>query len=139
MFEKLLNTIKEMYISKQERKKLELQRKIDLETKQHDLQMKRADLEMEYASKGKSMPDNLDRLSMEQMEKSYKDEIIMFILFSPIVMTFISYTQSTAKVGFEILNTSIPEWYVWLLISIVVVTYGLRNILRWILSKKIGK
>lgn len=139
MFDKILIMIKEMYISKQERKKMELQRKIDFEARQHDLQMKRIDLEVEYALKGKVLPDNLDKLSMEQMERSYKDEVIMTILFSPVVMAFISYTQPTIKAGFEILSTSVPEWYIWMLVGIVIVTYGLRNLVRLLLSKKIGK
>ncbi len=136
MFKLILDMIKEMYISRQNRKILEIQRAMDLQNKQHELQMKRAELEAEYASKGKILPDNLDRISMEQMERSYKDEIIMAILFSPIVLVFWSYTQPVIKAGFEILSTSVPEWYIWLIGGVIIVTYGLRNVLRMVLSRK---
>ena len=97
MFEKIINMFKEMYIAKQQKKSLEIQRKVEIENKQHELKLKRAELEAEYASKGKPLPDNLDRLSMEQMEGSYKDEIIMTIVFTPIVMVFIPFLQNNVK------------------------------------------
>ena len=138
MFEKIINTFKEMYIVKQQRKSLEIQRKVEIENKHHELKLKRAELEAEYASKGKPLPDNLDRLSMEQMERSYKDEIIMTIVFTPIVMVFIPFLQNV-KQGFDILSASVPEWYIWLVVGIVVVTYGLRGVLKLLLSRKIRK
>jgi hypothetical protein len=139
MFEKIINMFKEMYIAKQQKKSLEIQRKMDIANKQHELKLKRAELEAEYASKGKPLPDNLDRLSMEQMEGSYKDEIIMTIVFTPIVLVFIPFLQNNVKQGFDILSTSVPEWYIWLVVGIVVVTYGLRGVLKLLLSRKMGK
>ena len=136
MFEKIINMFKEMYIAKQQKKSLEIQRKVEIENKQHELKLNRDELEAEYASKGKPLPDNLDRLSMEQMEGSYKDEIIMTIVFTPIVMVFIPFLQNHVKQGFDILSTSVPEWYIWLVVGIVVVTYGLRGVLKLLLSRK---
>lgn len=131
MFKFLTN----LYRLRQQRKIEEIQRQQDLDNQRHQLKMRRLELEAEYMSKGKPLPENLDQLSMEQMERTHKDEIIMAILFSPIIMVFFDTTQATVAEGFKILAT-IPDWYVWLLAGIVVVTYGLRGMLKFLISKK---
>jgi len=137
MFEKLITSYKEFKIAKEERKRLEVQRKMDLEKQQYTLKMERMKLEARLLKEGKVLPpENLDKLSMEQMEKSWKDEFIMFILFSPLILAFIPGIQSVVSEGFKILKNDLPEWYMYFLAGIMVVTYGLRGLVRLALSKQ---
>ena len=136
MFEKIIDSIKEYMVSRETRKTLELQRQQQLDTNLHSIKLEKLKIEAEYVAKGKVLPENLDMIAMEQMEKSYKDEIIMAILFTPIILSFFPTFAPSVEVGFKILQSSIPEWYVYLIIGIVVVTFGLRGMLKFLVSKK---
>lgn len=123
------------YTEKQKHKNLKLQRSVDLEQRNHEIRLKKLELEEKYIAQGKILPDKLDQMSMEQMEKSWKDEIIMIVLFLPVVLVFIPGIQTVAGAGFVILKT-VPQWYVYMLIGIVTVTYGLRSLVKLAITKK---
>ena len=136
MLDNVIETLKQRSIAKEERKKLELERESKLEQQRFQLDMERLKSQTKLVSEGKVLPDDLDRLSMEQMEKSWKDEIIMGILFSPIVFVFFPWFQETISNGFDILNNRMPDWYMYMVCGIVVVTYGLRGMVKWAVSSK---
>jgi hypothetical protein len=136
MFDKLMDTIAANRVAKEERKKIELERQMKLENQKFQIDLERLKLESKLLSEGKLPPENLDRMSMEQMEKSWKDEFIMAILFSPVILAFFPTAQTTVEQGFKILSTDMPEWYMYLLSGIVVVTFGLRSLVKLVLTGK---
>ena len=89
------------------------------------------------AESGQTQSYDLDRLAMEQMGKSWKDEVILIIFLAPMVMAFIPGMDGYALAGFTVI-AKMPEWYQYIIIGMVVVIYGMRGMLEKILDKKFG-
>lgn len=115
--------------------------KIDLESKKEALKMQ---MQMKSAvTKSKidmllHEQDNnfkLDLMATENMKTSYKDEIILVIFLTPLVMSFFPETQGYVVAGFQAL-TVIPDWFMYLVIGQVVVIMGMRGMLDKFLSMK---
>ena len=90
------------------------------------------------AEQGQHQDYDLDRLAMENMNKSWKDELILVIFLAPMVLAFIPSMAPYALQGFEVIK-QMPEWYQYIIIGMVVVIYGLRGLLTKFLDKRIGK
>jgi cation transport ATPase len=78
---------------------------------------------------------DLDRLAMENMTKSWKDEVILAVFLAPMVMAFIPGFELYALAGFGVM-AQMPQWYQYIIIGMVVVIYGLRGLLEKVLAKK---
>jgi len=89
------------------------------------------------AEAGQEQNYDLDRLAMEQMGKSWKDEVILIIFLAPMVMAFIPGMDVYALAGFEVV-AKMPEWYQYIIIGMVVVIYGMRGMLEKLIDKKVG-
>ena len=90
------------------------------------------------AEQGQQQDFDLDRLAMENMNKSWKDELLLIIFLAPMVLAFIPSMAPYALQGFEVIH-QMPEWYQYIIIGMVVVIYGLRGLLTKFLDKRIGK
>ena len=89
------------------------------------------------AESGQSQDYDLDKIAMQQMEKSWKDELILIIFLAPMVMAFIPGMDGYALAGFEVI-AKMPEWYQYTLIGMIVVIYGMRGMVKALVNKKIG-
>lgn len=127
--------IQDYLAEKEKRKNLELERLQLIENRAHELKLKKLELEEKYIANGDLTSDTLDRLSMEQMEKTWKDEFLLFVLFTPVIFSFIPSVQNFISEGFLILKNNVPTWYSALLICIVTVIYGMRSILKLIVTR----
>jgi cation transport ATPase len=78
---------------------------------------------------------DLDRLAMENMSKSWKDEVILAVFLTPMIMAFIPGFESYALAGFGVM-AQMPQWYQYIIIGMVVVIYGMRGLLEKVLEKK---
>ena len=76
---------------------------------------------------------DLDRLATENMEKSWKDELILLIWLTPVAMCFIPEYHVYVTNGFASLAL-IPDWYMGILVGMVVVIYGMRGLLKMVLQ-----
>ena len=90
------------------------------------------------AEEGQMQDFNLDLVAMKNMEKSYKDELILVVFMTPMVLAFIPGMDTYALRGFEVIE-KMPEWYQYVLIGMVVVIYGMRGMLEKVLASKIPK
>jgi magnesium-transporting ATPase (P-type) len=88
-------------------------------------------------SKSEDQNYDLDRLAMENMEKSWKDEVILLVFLAPMIMSFIPSLSDYALAGFGVI-AQMPEWYRYIIIGMVVVIYGLRGLLEKVVSSKLG-
>ena len=100
-----------------------------------DIKVAKALAVTRMAEEGQLQNYDLDRLAMEQMEKSWKDEVILIIFLTPVVMAFIPGMEEYSLAGFEVID-KMPEWYRYIIIGMVVVIYGLRGLLGKVLEKK---
>ena len=76
----------------------------------------------------------LDMLAMQNMNKSYKDEFFMIMFSLPMILAFIPSMQEVALKGFNVI-AKMPKWYVSLVVGMVVVTFGMRQMLSDFLNK----
>jgi|TARA_R110002096_G_scaffold664_2_gene3907 hypothetical protein len=88
------------------------------------------------AEEGQMQNFNLDQIAMKNMEKSYKDELILIVFMTPMVLAFIPSMDIYALRGFEVIQ-QMPEWYQYTLIGMVVVIYGMRGMLEKIIASKV--
>ena len=81
---------------------------------------------------------DLDKLSMIAMDKSWKDEFLLILFSIPIAMCFFPEYRQYVEDGFKTLNI-IPEWFMYIYVTMIVVIYGLRGLLRMFLQLMIDK
>ena len=84
------------------------------------------------------MDYDLDKLSMIAMDKSWKDEFLLILFSIPIAMCFFPEYRQYVEDGFKTLNI-IPEWFMYIYVTMIVVIYGLRGLLRMFLQLMIDK
>lgn len=89
------------------------------------------------AEDGQAQDYDLDRIAMQQMEKSWKDELVLVIFLTPMVMAFIPEIAPFSLQGFEIIE-KMPEWYRYVIIGMVIVIYGLRGMAKQLIGNKLG-
>lgn len=89
------------------------------------------------AEQGQAQDYDLDRIAMEQMSKSWKDELVLVIFLTPMVMAFIPGFEQYALGGFEIID-KMPEWYRYVIMGMVIVIYGLRGMAKQLIGNKLG-
>jgi|TARA_R110000803_G_scaffold22513_1_gene55963 hypothetical protein len=100
-----------------------------------DIKVAKATALTKMAEAGQTQNYDLDRLAMEQMTKSWKDEFILIIFLAPMIMAFIPGLKDYSLDGFSVVAL-MPEWYRYIIIGMVVVIYGLRGLLEKALEKK---
>ena len=87
------------------------------------------------------MDYDLDRIAMQNMDKTWKDELILLIWLVPVILSFIPEYQHIVVNGFAALGL-VPDWYMYILIGMITVIYGMRGMLKMalkIVAGKIGK
>jgi hypothetical protein len=100
-----------------------------------DIKLAKATAITKMAEAGQAQNYDLDRLAMENMSKSWKDELILVIFLAPMIMAFIPSLKDSALAGFGVIAL-MPEWYRYIIIGMVVVIYGLRGLLEKVLENK---
>jgi len=88
------------------------------------------------ADSGQTQDFNLDLVAMEQMDKSFLDEIMIALLLVPIAASFLGYQQevTAAFKSFALM----PDWYQYLVIGVYVVKFGMRGLLTKLMSGQLG-
>ena len=81
---------------------------------------------------------DLDKLSMIAMDKSWKDEFLLILFSIPIAMCFFPEYRQYVEDGFKTLNI-IPEWFMYIYVTMIVVIYGMRGMLKMFLQLMIDK
>ena len=87
------------------------------------------------------MDYDLDRIAMQNMDKTWKDELILLIWLVPVILSFIPEYQHIVVNGFAALGL-VPDWYMYILIGMITVIYGMRGMLKMalkIVAGKVGK
>lgn len=118
----------------QRRKTLKAQHRFELEKLEHQTQAAKATALLEMAKQGQRNDFDLDMMATKNMEKSWKDELILCIFLLPIVLAFIPDMQPHVLNGFAAIE-KMPHWYVAIVIGMVVVIYGMRGLLKAYLTR----
>lgn len=99
-----------------------------------EAKVKRWEAEGKRAEKEADAERDWDMEALKGSQKSYKDEVIATIWFTPFIMLFIPGLQPYALAGFAAL-ASVPYGYWLVLFGIVAQAFGLR----WLFQKRIEK
>ena len=122
----IVSGVSEYFKGKQEISKTKLEGDIKVLIAEAEAKVKRLERESEQDY-------DLDRLATENMEKSWKDELILLIWLTPVAMCFIPEYHVYVTNGFASLAL-VPDWYMGILVGMVVVIYGMRGLLKMVLQ-----
>ena len=130
----VVGAVRGYFKDKQEIKKA----KVEAEkiTIQAEAEVKKAEAvsKMKRAEAGELQDYELDRIAMKNMEKSWKDELVLIIFLIPAVMSFIPGYSYQVKAGFDALAQT-PDWYQWILMGMIIVIYGLRGMASKVMDR----
>ena len=88
------------------------------------------------ADNGQTQDFNLDLVAMQQVDKSFLDEIMIALLLIPIAASFVGY-QAEVTAAFESF-AAMPDWYQYLVLGVYIVKFGMRGLLTKLVSGKFG-
>ncbi len=131
----VVQSVSGYFKDKQELKKIKLasEKKV-IEAKANSL-IAISEAKIHIAKTGQANDFSLDRLAMENMEKSYKDEFLLLLFSIPMIMAFLPKYADDALKGFEVIQ-NMPQWYQYTFIGMVVVIYGMRGMFTKFLDTK---
>tara|TARA_R110000868_G_scaffold19507_10_gene83936 strand:- start:817 stop:1251 length:435 start_codon:yes stop_codon:yes gene_type:complete len=122
---------------KQEETKAKAVAKLVEITADSDIKKAKAIAAIHAAETGQQQDFDLDRIAMEQMGKSWKDELVLIIFLAPMVMAFIPGMDTYSLAGFEVIQ-KMPEWYQYIIMGMVIVIYGMRGMVKQLVSNKLS-
>jgi|TARA_R110000796_G_scaffold113695_1_gene225478 hypothetical protein len=101
-----------------------------------DVKVASAKAAHKLADNGQTQDFNLDLVAMQQMDKSFLDEVMIALLLVPIAASFVGY-QAEVTAAFESF-AAMPDWYQYLVIGVYVVKFGMRGLLTKLISGKLS-
>ena len=123
----LVKPISDAYSSRQQRKTILGKAKLDRDVAKFEAEAK-------AHREGTAQTHEYDMTALKNMKTTWKDEFIMIIWFTPIIMLFFPGLQGYALKGFE--NMAKVPWGYWMVIfGIVAATFGLK----WLFQNKVMK
>ena len=122
----IISGVSDYFKGKQEISKTKLEGDIKVLVAEAEAKVKRLEKESEQDY-------DLDKLATQNMEKSWKDELILIIFLVPVVMCFIPEYHTYVTNGFASLAL-VPDWYMGILVGMIVVIYGMRGLLKMVIQ-----
>ena len=124
-----------IFVADKEIEKVKVAGKIAVLTAEANSKIAISEAKIQMAKSGQSNSFDLDRIAMQNMEKSYKDEFILVMFSTPMIMSFFPKTSDYALRGFEVIER-MPDWYQYTFIGMIVVIYGMRGMLTRFFDSK---
>ena len=122
----IVTGISDYFKGKQEISKTKLEGDIKVLIAEAEAKVKRLERESEQDY-------DLDKIATQNMEKSWKDELILVLWLTPVAMCFIPEYHVYVTNGFASLAL-VPDWYMGILVGMVVVIYGMRGLLKMVIQ-----
>ena len=122
----IISGVSDYFKGKQEISKTKLEGDIKVLIAEAEAKVKRLERESEQDY-------DLDKIATQNMEKSWKDELILVLWLTPVAMCFIPEYHVYVTNGFAALAL-VPDWYMGILVGMVVVIYGMRGLLKMVIQ-----
>ena len=90
------------------------------------------------ARQGQNIDFQHDSEALRQMRNSWKDEFLLLLFSTPLVLSFIPSMQDYVLKGWEML-AMVPDWFLYAYLAMIVTIYGLRGITRTFLESTLIK
>jgi hypothetical protein len=81
---------------------------------------------IEAAKEGSANLIELDRIAVNDMKYTFKDELLLILFSIPFIMAFIPSLRDDVAAGFAVIKT-FPLWYELLYTAMIVTIYGMRS------------
>lgn len=117
-----------------DRKKVKLEAKFKIEQLKFAAVVRRAEADIEMAKAGQKIEGDWDARAQEQMKFSWKDEVLLLIIVSPFVGSFIPGIQGYVDKGWGYVAKA-PEWYMVAFLGVYAAVFGLR----WLVAPLVNK
>ncbi|PLY08401.1 MAG: hypothetical protein C0625_02100 [Arcobacter sp.] len=121
----IADIVKEPIVEWQKRKTLKVENEAKELDREHEVRLKKMDIAAKLAEKGQQVEADWDTNAQNNMKHSWKDEWFVFLFSIPLIAAFIPHFQPYILEGFKTLKQT-PDWYMWLVVGIVIATFGLR-------------
>jgi len=128
-------------ISSENKAKAELLKlETELKVLQIEAQARTAEVQtkLEMARQGQNIDFQHDSEALRQMRNSWKDEFLLLLFSTPLVLSFIPSMQDYVIKGWEMLGM-VPDWFLYAYLAMIVTIYGLRGITRTFLESTLIK
>ena len=96
----------------------------------------KVDAQIKRIQQGDTAATELDMVALQT--RGYKDELLLIITVSPMVLVFFPGMVAYIEAGFEALKRT-PEWYLYAVLAVYIDGLGMRRLFRDILGAYIGK
>lgn len=70
-----------------------------------------------------------DDIALQNMEKSWKDELILVVFLAPLIASFIPQYQEIIEHGFLVID-GMPDWYKLVVVGMISTIMGLRWLIQ---------
>ncbi|MCK5111063.1 MAG: hypothetical protein KAQ94_06035 [Arcobacteraceae bacterium] len=122
IFGAIVDGVKTYATNRQKIKQAKIEGEIKILQSKADTEVAINKAKIKLAENGQMQDYNLDKIAMQEMKNSYLDEALLIAFLYPIFDAYISK-------GFDGLS-SVPTWYLSLVVGMVVVKYGMRGMLK---------
>ncbi len=134
----IVDGISTHYAGKKEIKKAKLEAlKIEIQANA-DIKKALAQSKLVQAQTGQVQDYNLDIINTKNMQNSWKDELLLILYCTPVILAFIPSMQEVALKGFKIIE-QMPLWYTVTFTAMSFVLFGMRGLFKEILKTKRSK
>ena len=110
-------------------KTMKAEGKFKIEKAKLDFKLAKLNAESERIEKESELDATYDVMALRQKKHTYVDEFIAVSVFGMLFLTFIPQTQETMNRGWQALNNA-PFWFSFIIIGIVISTFGLKGVFR---------
>lgn len=124
----LISPVTEIVKGWQDRRKVKLEGEQRIEKAKVEATIKNIETNDSYDAR-------LEELSLQN--RGWKDEYLLLITTSPVVLVFFPSMVPVLEAGFKVLS-GLPDWYLWLVLLIYIDTFGFRRVARAWMSRKVG-
>lgn len=111
---------------------LESKQKVSALRIENELALEKAkvEAEIERLRSAQNHEQNWDQIVASQMDNSWKDEWITFLVSVPMIMMFWSdEARERVRQGFEAFQSA-PDWFIYTWLTVVAASFGVRQLLR---------
>jgi hypothetical protein len=128
----------------QERKTLKAVTQAEVDKLEAQAIVEKAKASVELAKTGQIIESDWDKRAQEQMTRSWKDEVLMLLLFLPVAVMFMAAIFGNDALIDRMIKVvkaleEFPVWYVVILLGIVASVFALRWLVAPLVAGRFGK
>jgi len=136
----VVDLVKEPIKGWQERKTIKVAGALEVAKLKVQSNIAVANAKVEMAKTGQTIQADWDTVAQADMKKSWKDEVLMFIIFFPVITMFLAAVIGNDAMIDRMIKTvnalgEFPMWYQVTMLGIIAAVFGLRWLIEPVVAK----